>query len=49
MLYSKEMILKANKYVANRDLLQVLLEDDKFYTLDEVDTLIQNYYEKEIS
>lgn len=49
MLYSKEMILKANKYVANRDLLQVLLEDDKFYTLVEVDTLIQNYYEKEIS
>ena len=49
MLYSKEMILRANKYVPNRDLLQALLEDDKFYTLEEVDVLIQNYYAKEIS
>lgn len=49
MLYSKEMLLRASKYKDNRDLLQALLEDDKFYTLEEVDALIQKYYEKEIS
>lgn len=49
MLYSKEMLLRASKYKDNRDLLQALLEDDKFYTLEEVDALIQNYYKKEIS
>lgn len=49
MLYSKEMLLRASKYKDNKDLLQALLREDKFYTLEEVDTLIQKYYEKEIS
>ena len=49
MLYSKEMILRANKNRTKRDILTALLEDDKFYTLDEVDSLIENYYAKEIS
>ena len=49
MLYSKEMLLRVSKYRDKRDLLNALLEDDKFYTLDEVDSLIENYYAKEIS
>ena len=49
MLYSKEMILRASKYRDKKDLLNALLDDEGLYTLDDVDTLIKNYYEKEIS
>ena len=49
MLYSKEMILRASKYRDKIDLLNALLDDEGLYTLDDVDTLIKNYYEKEIS
>lgn len=49
MLYSKEMILRASKYRDKKDLLNALLDDEGLYTLDDVDTLIKNYYKKEIS
>lgn len=49
MLYSKEMLLRVSKYRDKRDLLNALLKDDEFYTLEEVDSLIENYYAKEIS
>jgi len=47
MLYSKEMLLRVSKYRDKRDLLNALLKDDEFYTLEDVDSLIQNYYNKE--
>ena len=49
MLYSKEMIMRASKYREKRDLLNALLDDEGLYTLEDVDTMIKNYYEKEIS
>lgn len=41
--FSKEQILKSNKYNKRRDLLSVLLEDNKTYTISEVDNLIEKY------
>lgn len=46
--YSKEQILKAKKYVARKDILNVLLTNDKTYTLKEVDKLIENFMKKEV-
>lgn len=41
--FSKGHILTFKRYANRRDLLSVLLEDDKRYTLDDVDTLIKNF------
>lgn len=41
--FSKQQILAAKKYVERRDLLSVLLADDKSYVLDEVDKLIDEF------
>ena len=41
--YSKVQLTSSKKYAANRDLLQVLLEDGKSYTLKEVDLKIEKF------
>ena len=41
--YSKVQLVSSKKYAANRDLLQVLLEDGKSYTLKEVDNKIEKF------
>lgn len=46
--FSKEQVLFAKKYVERRDLLAALLVDDKFYTLAEVDQLIEDFLKKEV-
>ena len=43
LTFSKEQILKSNKYNKRRDLLSVLLDDNKTYTISEVDNLIEKY------
>lgn len=42
-VYSKEQLLGSRKYAAKRDLLSVLLLDDKEYSFDEVDKVIEKY------
>lgn len=41
--FSKRAFLKSEYYRGKEDILNVLLEDDKFYTTDEVDGLIGNF------
>lgn len=41
--HSKEQLLRSNRYANQRDLIGALLEDDKQYTLAEVDTAIDNF------
>jgi len=45
--FSKQQILSAKKYAERRDLLSVLLADDKSYALAEVDKLIDEFLTKE--
>jgi hypothetical protein len=46
--FSKEQILSAKKYADRRDLLAVLLANDRTYTLAEVDQLIDEFMKKEV-
>lgn len=46
-VFSKQQILAAKKYAERRDLLSVLLVEDKSYALAEVDKLIDEFLTKE--
>ena len=41
--FTKEKILQMNKYKHRVDLLNVLLEDGKTYTFEDVDAAIDNF------
>lgn len=41
--YSKEQLLQSNRYKNRQDLLNVLLEDGKYYSISTVDKLIENF------
>ncbi len=41
--HSKEQLLRSRRYLMRRDLIGALLDDDKRYTLEEVDTAIENF------
>lgn len=43
--YSKKQILEATKH---KDLCMVLLEDNKVYSLDEVDKMIDKYLKRKV-
>lgn len=44
--FSKSNILKMKRYSGRRDLLNTLLEDGKYYTLAEVDNIINEFLER---
>lgn len=46
--YSKKQLVNSKKYASNKDLLQVLLEDNKLYTLDEVDKKIEEFKKRKV-
>jgi hypothetical protein len=46
--HSKESYLKAKAYKWKVDLINALLDDDKYYTKAEVDALIDNYLKSEV-
>lgn len=46
--FSKEQLLKAKRYREDRDILTVLLSENDFYTFNEVDTIINNFKEREV-
>lgn len=46
--FTKEQLVKAERWFNRRDLLNALLEDDKTYTIAQVDDLIKEYYKKPI-
>lgn len=41
--YQKGHILTFKKYAKRRDLLKALLEDDREYTMEQVDSLLENW------
>lgn len=43
VLFSKNQVLTFDRYANRRDLLSALLKDEKKYTIDQVDKLIQNF------
>ena len=47
-VFTKEQLVKAERWFNRRDLLNALLEDDKTYTIEQVDDLIKEYYKKPI-
>jgi hypothetical protein len=46
--FSKKRIIASEIYKANRDLLNVLLDDGKEYTKTEVNKVIDGYLKKEV-
>lgn len=46
--FSKAQILKSNEYFGKVDLLNVLLEEEKKYTIKEVNKLIDGFMKKEV-
>lgn len=41
--YSKEQLMKAKRYTERRDLANALLEENRQYTIEEVDTAIEKF------
>lgn len=41
--FTKEQIVASRKYSENSDIVKALLEDDKKYTLEEVDSIIEKF------
>ncbi len=48
ILFSKEQILKSNRFKDKRDILSALLEDDKKYKLSDVESMIIDFLNKEV-
>jgi len=46
VVFSKEKILQMNRYAQRVDLLRVLLLDDKQYSHDEIEAVIQKFNER---
>lgn len=46
--FVKSQIIGSDKYKNRADLLNVLLEDDKEYTLSDVDKKLENFLDKEV-
>ncbi len=46
--FTKSQLLKSKKYVHQTDVLNVILEEDKNYTIKEVEKLIDGFMKKEV-
>lgn len=46
--FSKESLLKSERYKNHRDVLNALLKDGAVYTLEDVDKLINLFLKKEV-
>lgn len=49
VLYSKEQILSSKKYTNRRDALGVILVDDKMYTKEEVESLLEKFMKGKVN
>ena len=41
--YSKEQLVRSERYMHRRDLLNALLKDGAVYSIQEVDTMLEKY------
>lgn len=48
-MFSKAQILQAKRYAKRRDLLYVLLEDDKTFTFEDVDSRINKFMKGKVN
>ncbi len=46
--YPKQQFLKSEKFKRHRDLIDVLLEDSKFYSKNEVEKAIESYLKRSV-
>lgn len=46
--YDKQQLLSSKRYCGNRDALSALLEDGKFYTLQEVDSVLTKFLKERV-
>lgn len=46
--YSKKQLVSSKKYAFDQDLLQVLLNDDSLYTLEEVESKLNEYKKRSV-
>lgn len=46
--YTKDAILRAEKLSWNKDVLNILLEDEKEYTLSEVEKIVNDFNTREV-
>ena len=44
--YTKKVILNHKKYRKRKDILNVLLQENKEYTFEQVDSFLNNFYKK---
>lgn len=44
--FTKEQILLSEKYANRKDLLSVILKEDKHYSFDDIDNEIDNFFRK---
>ena len=47
--FTKQQAYESKKYRDKKDLVFALLEDDKSYTIKEIDGLIDRYFKKDLS
>jgi len=46
--FTKEQLINAKKYLKKKYLIKALLDDEKSYSHDEVDKMLQEFYKKEV-
>ena len=46
--YSKKQLVSSKKYASNQDLLQVLLKYEDLYTLEEVESKLNEYKKRSV-
>ena len=46
--YAKEQLIASQRYADKRDLLEALLDEDKKYSLSDVDSKIEKYMKGEV-
>lgn len=46
--FTKEQILNAKKLDYSKDVLQVVLEEDKLYSKKELDKIVQDFLKREV-
>ncbi len=46
--FTKEQLYTSKKYEMQRDLIGILLEEDKEYTFEEVDNKIKEFMQREV-
>ena len=47
--FSKEQLIRSDRFANRRDLLGALLKDGKLYSIEEVETAIEHYMKGEVT